>query len=169
MKPRTPLDVSLGAAIALAASMFLTGCGPSSANASEANLPATGPDTRTTEKHPEHGERHTMWVTATAYCSRPQETDGDPFIAAWNERLDPNVKSIAVSRDLLEEGLHHRSSVWIEIDGKETGPYLVLDKMNKRWKHRIDVYFGVDLKAALEFGKKRVRISWKTSASKPEG
>ena len=65
--------------------------------------------------------------------------------------------------------LHHRSSVWIEIDGKETGPYLVLDKMNKRWKHRIDVYFGVDLKAALEFGKKRVRISWKTSASKPEG
>lgn len=169
MRFRIAPGMSLGAAIAVTASMLLAGCGPSTADASEANLPATGSDTRTTETHPEHGERHTMWVTATAYCSRPQETDGDPFIAAWNERLDPKVKSIAVSRDLLEEGLHHRSSVWIEIDGKETGPYLVLDKMNKRWKHRIDVYFGVDLEAALEFGKKRVRISWKTSASKPDG
>jgi len=169
MRFRIAPGMSLGAAIAVTASMLLAGCGPSTADASEANLPATGSDTRTTETHPEHGERHTMWVTATAYCSRPQETDGDPFIAAWNEQLDPKVKSIAVSRDLLEEGLHHRSSVWIEIDGKETGPYLVLDKMNKRWKHRIDVYFGVDLEAALEFGKKRVRISWKTSASKPDG
>ena len=169
MKIRNAPGVNLGAAVAVAASMLLGGCGPGTADASEADLPATGPDTRTTETHPEHGERHTMWVTATAYCSRPQETDGDPFIAAWNERLDPKVKSIAVSRDLLEEGLHHRSSVWIEIDGKETGPYLVLDKMNKRWKHRIDVYYGTDLKGALKFGKKRVRISWKTADPKPTG
>ena len=169
MKIRNAPGVNLGAAVAVAASMLLGGCGPGTADASEADLPATGPATRTIETHPEHGARHTMWVTATAYCSRPQETDGDPFIAAWNERLDPKVKSIAVSRDLLEEGLHHRSSVWIEIDGKETGPYLVLDKMNKRWKHRIDVYYGTDLKGALKFGKKRVRISWKTADPKPTG
>ena len=169
MKP-FPLTVLSAAVVILVVAGFLLLRGPSSTEAAaNENHPNTGSATRTIEEHPEHGARHSMWVTATAYCSRPQETDGDPFIAAWNERLDPKVKSIAVSRDLLEEGLHHRSSVWIEIDGKETGPYLVLDKMNKRWKHRIDVYFGVDLKAALEFGKKRVRISWKASASKPEG
>ncbi|MDA0296924.1 MAG: hypothetical protein O3A31_13240 [Planctomycetota bacterium] len=133
------------------------------------NYPNTGPATRTIEKHAEHGDRHSMWVTATAYCSRPEETDGDPFIAAWNDRLNPKVKSIAVSRDLLDEGLHHRTDVWIEEDGMESGPYLVLDKMNKRWKRRIDVYFGTDLKGARQFGKKRVRIFWKTdSTSKPK-
>ncbi|MDE0888868.1 MAG: hypothetical protein OSA40_05355 [Phycisphaerales bacterium] len=147
--------------------IFLGSPGSTEAAANE-NHPNTGPATRTIEKHAEHGDRHSMWVTATAYCSRPEETDGDPFIAAWSDRLNPKVKSIAVSRDLLDEGLQHRTKVWIEDDGVETGPYLVLDKMNKRWKHRIDVYFGLNLKGALQFGKKRVRIFWKTeSTSKP--
>jgi 3D (Asp-Asp-Asp) domain-containing protein len=123
---------------------------------------AVGPTTRTTETHPEHGERHSMWVTATAYCSRPEETDGDPFIAAWGDRLEPGEKCIAVSRDLLDLGLVHRTPVWIEVDGEERGPYLVLDKMAKRWKDRIDLYYGLDRKAALEWGRRRVRILWKT-------
>lgn len=125
---------------------------------------ATGPATRTRETHPDHGERHSMWVTATAYCSTPEETDGDPFTAAWGDHLVPGEKCIAVSRDLLEIGLDHRTPVWIEVDGKEQGPYLVLDKMAKRWKDRIDLYYGLDRKAALEWGKRRVRIMWKTTA-----
>ena len=167
--------------LCLLTGFFLAGCGaeepsatPSStpppaptttAKASE-TAPPVGPSTRTKETHPDHGERHTMWVTATAYCSRPEETDGDPFVAAWGDRLVPGEKSIAVSRDLLEIGLTHRTKVWIEVDGKELGPYLVLDKMAKRWKDRIDLYYGVDRKAALEWGKRRVRILWKTEPSK---
>ena len=161
--------------------LFLAGCGAEDSTATPDSTPPTtattavkaseteppvGRSTRTKETHPDHGERHTMWVTATAYCSRPEETDGDPFVAAWGDRLVPGEKSIAVSRDLLEIGLTHRTKVWIEVDGKELGPYLVLDKMAKRWKDRIDLYYGVDRKAALEWGKRRVRILWKTEPSK---
>ena len=158
--------------VALLAGSSLPGCGeestppptPPSAPAAGATTTesSVGPTTRTTQVHPEHGERHAMWVTATAYCSRPEETDGDPFVAAWGDRLKPGEKAIAVSRDLLDLGLTHRTPVWIEVDGEERGPYLVMDKMAKRWKDRIDLYYGVDRKAALEWGKRRVRIHWKT-------
>ena len=169
MKP-LPLTVLSAAVVVLVVAGFLLLRGPSSTEAAvNENHPNTGSTTRTIEEHPEHGARHSMWVTATAYCSRPQETDGDPFIAAWNERLDPKVKSIAVSRDLLEKGLHHRTKVWIEENGVETGPYLVLDKMNKRWTDRIDVYYGLNLKGALKFGKQRVRIFWKTDSPAKSG
>lgn len=142
-----------------------TGSASSSANAAtsspaDATTSPVGRSTKTRETHAVHGDRHSMWVTATAYCSRPQETEGDPFLAAWGDRLVPGEKCIAVSRDLLDLGLTHRVPVWIEVDGKEQGPYLVLDKMAKRWKDRIDLYYGTDVKAALEWGKRRVRISW---------
>ncbi len=122
-----------------------------------------GESTRTRATHEVHGDRHSMWVTATAYCSRSQETRGDPFKAAWGDRLVPGEKCIAVSRDLLALGLTHRVPVWIEVDGKERGPYLVLDKMAKRWKDRIDIYHGTDVEAARRWGKRRVRISWRAA------
>ena len=104
---------------------------------------------------------HEMWVIATAYNSLPEQTDDTPDIAAWNDKLVPGMKAIAVSRDLLDRGLTHNVEVWIQGYG---GPYRVLDKMNKRWKDRIDVYMGVDKKRALEWGRKRVRIRWRTPA-----
>jgi|GEM_PF-5613033 len=169
MKHRS-LTITFAIIVALTVIGFMFFRGPESTDAAASeNHPNTGPSTWAIEKHAEHGERHSMWVTATAYCSRPEETNGDPFIAAWSDRLNPKVKSIAVSRDLLDEGLQHRTKVWIEDDGVESGPYLVLDKMNKRWKHRIDVYFGTDLKAALQFGKKRVRIFWKRDKDSTTG
>ena len=128
-----------------------------------------GDATRTRTSHPEHGIEHSMFVEATAYCSRRQETDKDPFTAAWGDRLHPGMKCIAVSRDLLEKGLHHRSMVWIEVDGERRGPYEVLDKMAKRWRDRIDIYYGLDLKAAREWGKRRVKIVWRDAPpAKPE-
>lgn len=101
--------------------------------------------------------KRTMEVTATAYTSSPKETDSTPFLAAWGDTLKPGMKSIAVSRDLLEEGLVHNTEVTIE--GLE-GTYLVLDKMNKRWKKRIDLYMGLDRKKALQWGIKKVIIHW---------
>ena len=96
-------------------------------------------------------------VTATAYNSLPGQTDAEPHLAAWGDPLAPGMKVIAVSRDLIPLGLDHRTSVKIE---GLPGVYLVLDKMNKRWEKRIDIYMGNDLDAARTWGKRRVEISW---------
>ena len=40
------------------------------------------------------------------------------------------------------------------------GVYLVLDKMNKRWEKRIDIYMGSDLEAARACGSRQVEIRW---------
>ena len=38
---------------------------------------------------------------------------------------------------------------------------LVKDKMNKRWLDRIDIYMGTDVKAARQWGKRKVNISYR--------
>ena len=98
-----------------------------------------------------------LMVTATAYNSVPEQTDDDPNVAAWGDRLRPGMKSIAVSRDLLGKGLKRHAKV--RIHGLP-GEYVVLDKMNERWENRIDIYMGDDRRAARHFGKRRVRIYW---------
>ena len=97
-------------------------------------------------------------VTATAYTSHEGQTDDTPFLAAWNNRLVPGEKSIAVSRDLLSRfGI--RNGTKVRISGL-TGYYEVRDKMNKRYKKRIDIYMGLDIKKALKWGKRSVVIYW---------
>lgn len=98
-----------------------------------------------------------LTVRATAYNSLPGQGVGDPSIGAWGDRLEPGMKAIAVSRDLLAAGLGHRSVV--RIDGLP-GEYRVLDKMNARWQRKIDIYFGEDRDAALKWGNRRVTIRW---------
>jgi len=109
------------------------------------------------KRHTGAFKRH-MTVTATAYTSHVNQTDSTPNIAAWGDRLKPGMKVIAVSRDMLNKyGLKHRSKVRIKgLDGE----YLVLDKMNKRWKKKIDIYMGKDLKKAFKWGKKKVELQW---------
>ncbi len=102
-------------------------------------------------------EMRSIEVTATAYNSLPDQTSGDPAIGAWGDRLEPGVKAIAVSRDLLELGLGHGTVVRIAgLDGE----YRVLDKMARRWERKIDIYMGVDAEAARRWGKRRVTLSW---------
>lgn len=99
-------------------------------------------------------------VIATAYNSVPEQTWGDPMEAAWGDRLDrlePGTKVIAVSRDLLELGL--RRGTRVKIVGLP-GEYLVLDKLARRWTNRIDIYMGMDVQAARNWGKRRVTIRW---------
>ena len=96
-------------------------------------------------------------VTATAYNSLPNQTNAEPHLAAWGDRITPGMKVIAVSPDLIPEGLDHRTPVRIE---GVPGVYLVLDKMHERWKRRIDIYMGHDLEAARAWGKRKVEISW---------
>lgn len=97
-------------------------------------------------------------VTATAYNSVNSQTKaGDPTLTAWGDTLKPGMKAIAVSRDLIDDGLTHGTEVTIE--GLE-GTYIVRDKMNKRWEDKIDIYMGTDVEAAREWGKRTVTISW---------
>ncbi|WP_408900588.1 3D domain-containing protein [Photobacterium piscicola] len=95
-------------------------------------------------------------VTATAYNSVRAQTDSNPSIAAWEDRLKPGMKAIAVSRDLLKMGLKRGSKV--KISGLP-GEYVVLDKMHHRWNRKIDIYMGKDVRAAKKWGKRRVTIT----------
>ncbi len=105
---------------------------------------------------------NSLKVTATAYTSHRNQTDDTPTLAAWGDTLTPETKSIAVSRDLLPMGLTH--NVKVEIKGLP-GKFLVLDKMNKRWKKKIDIYMRLDIKAAKQWGKKEVVIRWPKKTS----
>lgn len=96
-------------------------------------------------------------VTATAYTSSTKETDATPYLAAWRNKLSPTVPSIAVSRDLLDIGL--TNGMKVRIKGLK-GEFLVLDKMNKQWKNKIDIYMGNNRKKALNWGKRKVVVYW---------
>ena len=67
------------------------------------------------------------------------------------------MKAIAVSRDLLLMGITR--GVEVTIEGLP-GTYVVMDKLNKRWKQRIDIYMGADKEAAKQWGKRQVTIRW---------
>ena len=102
-------------------------------------------------------ERHTLVVTATAYNSLPSQTDDLPTRAAWGDELQPGMKAIAVSADLVELGLTRGTRVRIE---GLPGNFEVLDGMARRFERRIDIYMGEDVERAREWGKRTVRITW---------
>jgi 3D (Asp-Asp-Asp) domain-containing protein len=104
-----------------------------------------------------YGKRK-LRVTATAYSSHRAQTDKTPFLAAWNNRLRPGMKIIAVSRDMLTRyGM--RNGTRVRIAGLP-GIYRVRDKMNKRYRKRIDIYMGVNRRKALRWGRRSVVIYW---------
>jgi len=102
------------------------------------------------------GLKHRLSVTATAYTSHRGQTDSTPFLAAWNNRIRPGMKVIAVSRDLIYRyGITNGSKV--RISGL-SGIYTVRDKMNKKWRHKIDIYMGTSRWKALRWGRRRVML-----------
>lgn len=110
-------------------------------------------------------ETRTKEVTATAYTLSEAETKkGNVGLAAWGDQLEPGMKAIAVSRDLIPQGLGHETVVRIEgLDGE----YVVRDKMNRRWTEKIDILME-DRAAALEWGKQTVTISWQVPEPESE-
>lgn len=109
------------------------------------------------EPYEKNYDWHTLKVTATAYNSLAYQTNSNPSITAWGDSLQLDMKCIAVSRDLVRKGLKHNTPV--KIEGFE-GIYFVKDKMHSRWQNRIDIYMGVDVKAAKEWGRKKVSITY---------
>lgn len=105
-------------------------------------------------------------VTATAFNAVSSQTTKDhAAITAWGDELKPGMNCIAVSRDLIQMGLTHNTEV--KISGL-SGTYKVLDKMNKRWTQKIDIYMGNDIEAARQWGVRKVVISWKDSHERGE-
>jgi 3D (Asp-Asp-Asp) domain-containing protein len=104
-------------------------------------------------------ETKELEVVASAYNSLPGQTHNDhPNIGAWGDTLRPGMKAIAVSHDLIKQGLTRNQLVKIEgLPGK----YRVLDKMNRRWKQKIDIYMGVNQERAEKWGIQEVTIRWK--------
>ena len=78
------------------------------------------------------------------------------FIAAWMDKLEPGMRIVAVSRDLEKEGLTRGSKIYIE----GMGEFEVLDRMNKRWKNRVDIWMEEDTSKARKFGKKELLVTW---------
>lgn len=100
----------------------------------------------------------TITVTATAYNSLAYQTSSQPQIAAWGDSLKPGMKCIAVSRDLISKGLNHNAEV--KLEGFDS-IFLVKDKMHYKWKNRIDIYMGVDVKKAKKWGVKKLKLKYK--------
>ena len=97
-------------------------------------------------------------VVATAYTSHVGQTDKTPFLAAWNNRIRPGMKIIAVSPDLIRKyGL--TNGVKVKILGLP-GYYVIRDKMNARLRNHIDIYMGVNKHRALQWGRKRIVLYW---------
>ena len=97
-------------------------------------------------------------VIATAYTSHRNQTDRTPFLAAWNNRIRPGMRIIAVSEDLIRKyGL--KNGVKVKITGLP-GYYVVRDKMNKRLRNHIDIYMGLNKRKALRWGRRRVALYW---------
>lgn len=94
-------------------------------------------------------------VTVTAYNNLASQCDSTPNICAWGDRIKPGV--IAVSRNLLGEGMGRNTKVYIP----GYGSFVVLDKMNKRYRDRIDIFVGSNISKAMEFGKKELKIYWR--------
>ena len=89
-------------------------------------------------------------VTATIYHAVPGQTDSTPHITASNKIIDlsnpQKHRWIAVSRDLEAKGLKFGVKVKITGAGKLDGIWEVQDRMNSRWKNRIDFLVNEELK-----------------------
>ncbi len=102
--------------------------------------------------------KHKIRVAATAYTSHRSQTDSTPFLAAWNNRIRPGMKIIAVSPDLIRRyGI--TNGVRVKIGGLP-GTYVVRDKMNPRLHNHIDIYMGTNRRRALRWGRRRVMLYW---------
>jgi 3D (Asp-Asp-Asp) domain-containing protein len=107
---------------------------------------------------PASAEERSLVVLATAYNSTPAQTDHRPNKGAWGDQIEPGMKVIAVSRDLIKQGLKRGTKVTIdEIEGEWT----VLDRTPSRYKNRIDLYMGLDVKAARQWGRRKVTVRWR--------
>lgn len=93
-----------------------------------------------------------LQVDTTWFTSTVQECDSTPFITADGTRVRNGI--LAVSVDLLNT-FDYGDSVYIE----DLGWFTIHDRMNGRWKKRIDIWCE-DTHTALQNGIQRKEIRW---------
>ncbi|GAB3672991.1 3D domain-containing protein [Salinisphaera aquimarina] len=99
----------------------------------------------------------TMEVTATSFTLAEEETKrGNVGLTAFGDQLKPTSKAVAVSRDLIDEGLTHGTKIRIE---GLPGTYTVQDKMHRRWRDKIDILFAKKQRAR-NWGRQKVEIQY---------
>ncbi len=89
-----------------------------------------------------------LTLTVTAYSSTPDQTDDDPFIMANGHRVHDG----AIATNFLPFGTKIRIP---ELYGNKI--FTVEDRMNKRFPHRIDIWFP-DRKTVDDFGLQILKI-----------
>jgi len=88
-------------------------------------------------------------VTATIYHAVPEQTNADYLTTASLKKIDQENPQrhrwIAVSRDLEKLGFVFGTRVCVEGAGEMDGIWSVEDRMNKRWRRRIDFLVNEDI------------------------
>lgn len=92
----------------------------------------------------------------TAYNSFEEQTDSSPCIAAYGDNIcelydfykSKNISIFATNK------YPKNTLLYVEHIGKA----IVLDKMNSRYKNRLDFYVKYDYERALKFGKQNLRV-----------
>lgn len=92
----------------------------------------------------------------TAYTSRPEETDSTPCIAASGD--DICVLHDAGQTICAANFVPLGTKLIIDNGGVQT-TCTVLDRMNSRFQNTIDLYFGMDLQGARNFGSRTLEIT----------
>lgn len=87
-------------------------------------------------------------VPTSAYSSTPDQTDDSPFITAWNTPVRDGI----IAANFLPFGTKIKIP---EVFGDKV--FVVEDRMNKRYWHKIDIWFS-DRASALQFGVKVLKI-----------
>lgn len=87
----------------------------------------------------------------------PGQTDSTPYLAAWSNKLTPDMKGriVAVSRDLLLKPYNLRNGQVIELKiGGAWKSYTIKDKMGARFTKKFDIWLGGPdtHRAAIQFG-----------------
>lgn len=91
-------------------------------------------------------------VDVTAYNPLIKQTDDTPLINASNELV--RLGTCALSKDLENE---FNLSFGDTIILKGIGSFVFKDRMNSRWKRRVDVFMW-DKDKAIQFGIKKTKL-----------
>lgn len=106
-------------------------------------------------------------VTATIYHAVPGQTDDTPDRTATNFKIDlenpEKHRIIAVSRDLEKIGFKMNTVVAVSNAGKMDGIYIIRDRMNRRWKRRIDFLVNRKMKGGKWNNVKIIKASSKSA------
>jgi len=91
----------------------------------------------------------TITATVTGFNTVKAQTDSTPCIAASGD-------NICGRRDVAACPSHVFLGTWVKINGKR---YECLDRTHSKYNGRYDISFDKDVQAALNWGKRRVKVT----------